>query len=78
MQILLNEIPPSCFNFMTENLMYILFISVQYGLSHSNHVDSASLPPNKSVWSTKTGLAELFSALGLSKYTDLFTQQEVC
>ncbi|RUS76830.1 hypothetical protein EGW08_015402 [Elysia chlorotica] len=50
---------------------------VQYGLSHSNHVDSASLPPNKSVWSAKTGLAELFSALGLSKYTDLFTQQEI-
>ncbi|BFZ17351.1 hypothetical protein BsWGS_20390 [Bradybaena similaris] len=45
-------------------------------LSHSNHVDSASLP-SKFMWSTKTDLAELFSALGLGKYTDLFQQQEI-
>ncbi|XP_012936522.1 protein bicaudal C homolog 1-A [Aplysia californica] len=49
----------------------------QYGLSHSNHVDSASLPSSKGLWSTKTDLAELFSALGLGKYTDLFQQQEI-
>ncbi|XP_059175856.1 protein bicaudal C homolog 1-B-like isoform X2 [Physella acuta] len=49
----------------------------QYGLSHSNHVDSASLPNSKAIWSTKTDLAELFSALSLGKYTDLFQQQEI-
>uniref|UniRef100_A0A2C9KDG4 SAM domain-containing protein n=1 Tax=Biomphalaria glabrata TaxID=6526 RepID=A0A2C9KDG4_BIOGL len=49
----------------------------QYGLSHSNHVDSASLPSSKAMWSTKTDLAELFSALSLGKYTDLFQQQEI-
>ncbi|CAL1537407.1 unnamed protein product [Lymnaea stagnalis] len=49
----------------------------QYGLSHSNHVDSASLPSTKTMWSTKADLAELFSALSLGKYTDLFQQQEI-
>ncbi|KAH9508438.1 Protein bicaudal C 1-B, partial [Bulinus truncatus] len=49
----------------------------QYGLSHSNHVDSASLPSSKAIWSTKTDLAELFSALSLGKYTHLFQQQEI-
>ncbi|CAG5119567.1 unnamed protein product, partial [Candidula unifasciata] len=45
-------------------------------LSHSNHADSASMP-SKCMWTTKTDLAELFSALGLGKYTDLFQQQEI-
>lgn len=46
-------------------------------LSSSNHVDSASLPKVKAWWSTSIELAELFSKLGLGKYTDLFQQQEV-
>ncbi|KAJ8317841.1 hypothetical protein KUTeg_002932 [Tegillarca granosa] len=46
-------------------------------LSSSNHVDSASLPAAKGFWSPKADLAELFSKLGLGKYTDLFQQQEI-
>lgn len=42
----------------------------------SNHIDGA-LVPNKSYWSPKLDLAELFIKLGLGKYTDLFQQQEV-
>lgn len=48
----------------------------EYGLSASNHIDGA-LVPNKSYWSPKLDLAELFIKLGLGKYTDLFQQQEV-
>lgn len=48
----------------------------EYGLSVSNHIDGA-LVPNKSYWSPKLDLAELFIKLGLGKYTDLFQQQEV-
>ncbi|KAK6171391.1 hypothetical protein SNE40_019590 [Patella caerulea] len=47
----------------------------EFGLSSSNHVDSAILPSKN--WSHKTDLAELFSTMGLGKYTDLFTQQEI-
>ena len=50
--------------------------SDEYGLSASNHIDGA-LVPNKSYWSPKTDLAELFIKLGLGKYSDLFQQQEV-
>jgi hypothetical protein len=46
-------------------------------LSSSNHVDSATLPSVKPWWSNTIELAELFSKLGLGKYTDLFQQQEV-
>ncbi|KAL4239787.1 Protein bicaudal C 1 [Mactra antiquata] len=48
----------------------------EYGLSASNHIDGA-LVPNKSYWSSKLDLAELFIKLGLGKYTDLFQQQEI-
>ncbi|XP_053384044.1 protein bicaudal C homolog 1-B-like [Mercenaria mercenaria] len=48
----------------------------EYGLSASNHIDGA-LVPNKSYWSPKLDLAELFIKLGLGKYTDLFQQQEI-
>ena len=54
----------------------ISLFSDEYGLSTSNHIDGA-LVPTKSLWSPKTDLAELFSKLGLGKYTDLFQQQEV-
>ena len=56
--------------------MYNYFLVDEYGLSTSNHIDGA-LVPTKSLWSPKTDLAELFSKLGLGKYTDLFQQQEV-
>lgn len=46
-------------------------------LSSSNHVDSGALPQVKPWWTTSIELAELFSKLGLGKYTDLFQQQEV-
>ena len=46
-------------------------------LSSSNHVDSATLPSVKPWWSNTIELAELFSKLGLGKYTDLFQQQEI-
>ena len=52
-------------------------IADDYSLSSSNHVDSASLPQAKSWWNHKTDLVELFSSLGLGKYSDLFQQQEV-
>ena len=38
-------------------------------------MEAATLPANS--WSAKAELAELFAKLGLSKYTDLFRQQEV-
>lgn len=47
-------------------------------LSSSNHVDSATLPPAASFWDIDhADLPELFSKLGLGKYSDLFRQQEV-
>ncbi|XP_052070430.1 protein bicaudal C homolog 1-A-like isoform X1 [Mytilus californianus] len=46
-------------------------------LSSSNHVDSGALPQVKPWWTTSIELAELFSKLGLGKYTDLFQQQEI-
>lgn len=47
-------------------------------LSSSNHVDSATLPPAASFWDTDhADLPELFSKLGLGKYSDLFRQQEI-
>lgn len=47
-------------------------------LSSSNHVDSATIPPAASFWDTDhADLPELFSKLGLGKYSDLFRQQEV-
>ena len=47
-------------------------------LSSSNHVDSATLPPATSLWDNDhADLPELFSKLGLGKYSDLFRQQEV-
>ncbi|XP_067673320.1 protein bicaudal C homolog 1-B-like [Haliotis asinina] len=49
----------------------------EFGLSSSNHVDSASALPPSNLWSPKTDLAELFSKMGLGKYTDLFQQQEI-
>ncbi|XP_041364910.1 protein bicaudal C homolog 1-B-like [Gigantopelta aegis] len=51
----------------------------EFGLSISNHVDSATLAHlrQKDLWSPKTDLAELFSKLGLGKYTDVFQQQEI-
>ena len=48
----------------------------EFGLSSSNHMDSASVQLSQSIHQ-KTDLAELFSKLGLGKYTDLFQQQEV-
>ena len=62
----------SCSNIISE----ISLFADEYGLSTSNHIDGA-LVPTKSLWSPKTDLAELFSKLGLGKYTDLFQQQEV-
>lgn len=49
----------------------------EFGLSNSNHADSATLPTKTLVWSSETDLAELFSKLGLGKYTDVFQQQEI-
>ncbi|XP_061182658.1 protein bicaudal C homolog 1-like [Saccostrea echinata] len=47
-------------------------------LSSSNHVDSANIPPVNNFWdSDHTDLPELFSKLGLGKYSDLFRQQEI-
>ncbi|XP_064605068.1 protein bicaudal C homolog 1-B-like isoform X2 [Liolophura sinensis] len=47
-----------------------------YSMNSSNHLDGAILPP-KSVNLPKTDLAELFSKMGLGKYSDLFQQQEI-
>ena len=60
-------------------LSVIIMFSDEFGLSISNHVDSVTLPhlQQKDLWSAKTDLAELFSKLGLGKYTDVFQQQEV-
>ncbi|XP_021365322.1 protein bicaudal C homolog 1-like [Mizuhopecten yessoensis] len=49
----------------------------EVSLSSSNYVDSACLPSVKNLWAVKTDIAELFSKLGLGKYTDLFQQQEI-
>ncbi|GAB1602407.1 protein bicaudal C homolog 1-A-like isoform X1 [Argonauta hians] len=49
----------------------------EFGLSNSNHADSATLPTKVLAWSSETDLAELFSKLGLGKYTDIFQQQEI-
>ncbi|XP_023931361.1 protein bicaudal C homolog 1-B isoform X2 [Lingula anatina] len=50
----------------------------QFKLDLGNHVDSsAHLRNSSSSWPPKTDLAELFSRLGLGKYTDLFQQQEI-
>lgn len=49
----------------------------EFGLSNSNHADSGTLPTKTLVWSSETDLAELFSKLGLGKYTDVFQQQEI-
>lgn len=59
---------------ITFHMLFLL--TDEYGLSTSNHIDGA-LVPTKSLWTPKTDLAELFSKLGLGKYTDLFQQQEV-
>ena len=50
-----------------------------YTLSDSNHLDGAAFTPRPppGFSAPKTDLAELFSKLGLGKYTDLFQQQEV-
>ena len=47
-----------------------------YHISGSNHLDSVPARPPPG-FTPKTDLAELFSKLGLGKYTDLFQQQEV-
>ncbi|ESP03858.1 hypothetical protein LOTGIDRAFT_156458 [Lottia gigantea] len=58
-------------------IIFRIFICIldEFGLSNSNHVDSAILPCKN--WSHKTDLAELFTTMGLGKYTDLFSQQEI-
>jgi len=52
-------------------------VSEYTSLSSSNHIDVSTVPSISHDWPPKTDLAELFSKLGLGKYTDLFTQQEV-
>nr|XP_006824914.1 PREDICTED: protein bicaudal C homolog 1-like [Saccoglossus kowalevskii] len=56
----------------------------EYSLSSSNYMDGTSLPsPTKGLWSmaanttSKPDLPDLFSKLGLGKYTDVFQQQEI-
>lgn len=46
------------------------------GLSRSNYIDN-SVIHHRIDYKPSTDLAELFSKLGLGKYTDLFQQQEV-
>lgn len=80
---------PNCFQYikLTHNLCSAFFCSFtcesvgeQY-LSSSNYMDSISLSGSNgcSLSSSLKGtdLPELFSKLGLGKYTDIFQQQEV-
>lgn len=68
----------SCFVWYFFNFNNLLTGDYNDYLSSSNHVDSATLPPAASFWDTDhADLPELFSKLGLGKYSDLFRQQEV-
>ena len=60
-----------------HDVLYFIFCTVgEFGLGSSNHMEQSSTT-GMSSWPPKTDLAELFSHIGLGKYTDLFSQQEV-